>query len=105
MLFDTTNSIHLYSPSRSRLNINLNDFLLFLKQKKGNKNVHQIFIEPKGAHLLDKDKWKEEFLEELRDEKKTISLITDKYRITGVPFYNNKNENDFIVSLEKVLQE
>lgn len=81
------------------------DFLLFLKQKKGNKNVLQIFIEPKGAHLLDKDKWKEEFLEELRDEKKTISLITDKYRITGVPFYNNKNENDFIVSLEKVLQE
>lgn len=81
------------------------DFLLFLKQKKGNKNVLQIFIEPKGAHLLDKDKWKEEFLNELREEKKTISLITDKYRITGVPFYNNKNENDFIVSLEKVLNE
>ena len=79
------------------------DFLLFCKQKNEEQLTYQVFIEPKGAHLIANDKWKEEFLEEIRKEKKTINLMTDKYRITGVPFYNNTNENEFRKSMEEVL--
>lgn len=79
------------------------DFLLFCKQKNEEQLTYQVFIEPKGAHLIANDKWKEEFLEEIRKEKKTINLLTDKYRITGVPFYNNTNENEFRKSMEDVL--
>ena len=79
------------------------DFLLFCKQKNEEQLTYQVFIEPKGAHLIANDKWKEKFLEEIRKEKKTINLLTDKYRITGVPFYNNTNENEFRKSMEEVL--
>ncbi len=51
------------------------------------------------------DKWKEKFLEKIRDEQKTIKIDTDKYLITGVPFYNNANENEFKKTLETTLNE
>ncbi len=79
------------------------DFILFCKQKDGEELTFQVFIEPKGGHLLTHDKWKEDFLKEIKSEKKTIKINTDKYLITGVPFYNNKIENEFRSSLEDVL--
>ena len=81
------------------------DFLLFCKQRDGKQITYQVFIEPKGEHLIEHDKWKEEFLKEIREEKKTINLLTDKYRITGVPFYNYDNENEFKAILENTLNE
>lgn len=80
------------------------DFILFCKQKEGEELTYQVFIEPKGQHLLANDKWKEDFLKEIKREMKTITINTDKYKITGVPFYNNSNENEFRVSLEEVLE-
>ena len=80
------------------------DFILFCKQKDGEELTFQVFIEPKGGHLLTHDKWKEDFLKEIKEEKKTIKISTDKYLITGVPFYNNKIENEFRGSLEDVLE-
>jgi type III restriction enzyme len=80
------------------------DFILFCKQKDGEELTYQIFIEPKGAHLAANDKWKEDFLKEIRQEKKTINIFTDKYLITGVPFYNNSNENEFKNTLEQTLE-
>jgi type III restriction enzyme len=53
--------------------------------------------------LLSHDKWKEEFLEEIRDEEKTIEIHTDTYLITAVPFYNYDNENEFKQELEDVI--
>ena len=79
------------------------DFILFCKQKKGQNLTYQVFIEPKGAHLAPYDKWKEDFLKKIREEKKTIKIDTDKYFITGVPFYNNANENEFKETLETIL--
>ena len=79
------------------------DFLLFAKQKIGNQLTLQIFIEPKGKHLLKEDKWKEDFLQKLRSEQKTIELDTDRYLITGLPFYNTTKENDFSEHLDNVL--
>ncbi len=80
------------------------DFVLFCKQKKGKELTYQVFIEPKGAHLIANDKWKEEFLKQIREEEKTIKIDTDNYVITGVPFYNYANENEFKKTLEDTLQ-
>ena len=80
------------------------DFVLFCKQKKGKELTYQVFIEPKGAHLIANDKWKEEFLKQIRKEEKTIEIDTDNYVITGIPFYNYENENEFKKSLEDTLK-
>lgn len=79
------------------------DFILFCKQMEGEELVYQVFIEPKGNHLAAHDRWKEEFLERIRDEKRTLKIESDKYLITGVPFYNNSNENEFKETLESTL--
>lgn len=81
------------------------DFLLFCKQKAGKELTYQVFIEPKGNHLKAHDKWKEDFLKEIREDKKTIEIDSDNYLITGVPFYNNENENEFKETLENTLNE
>lgn len=46
------------------------DFVLFCKQKAGEELIYQVFIEPKGNYLKPYDKWKEDFLKEIRDKKK-----------------------------------
>ena len=79
------------------------DFILFCKQKEGKELTFQVFVEPKGNHLVAHDKWKENFLKELGEEGKTINIDTEKYLITGVPFYNNVNENEFKETLEITL--
>ncbi|MGI6395491.1 MAG: hypothetical protein ACOX2F_12320 [bacterium] len=81
------------------------DFLLFCKQKEGEQVAFQVFIEPKGNHLLGHDKWKEDFLKEIKAEQKTIKIYTNTYRITAVPFYNYSNENEFKNKLEDTLNE
>lgn len=81
------------------------DFLLFCKQRDGEQMTFQVFIEPKGNHLLGHDKWKEDFLNEIREEQKTIKIHTDTYLITAVPFYNYNNENEFKTTLENTLNE
>ena len=80
------------------------DFILFCKQKKDKELTYQVFIEPKGAHLVAHDKWKEDFLKEIREEERSIKIYTDNYLITGVPFYNNENENEFKKTLEETLK-
>jgi len=81
------------------------DFLLFCKQRDGEQMTFQVFIEPKGEHLKGHDKWKEDFLNEIRAEQKTVKIHTDTYLITAVPFYNYNNENEFKTTLENTLNE
>ena len=81
------------------------DFLLFCKQRNGEQLTFQVFIEPKGEHLKGHDKWKEDFLKEIRAKKKTIKIHTETYLITAVPFYNYNNENEFKTTLENALNE
>lgn len=77
------------------------DYLLFLIDKNGKGITYQLFIEPKGEHLLEYDKWKSEFLEEIKEKFKDRILEVDtqekewKYKITGVPFYSKERENKF----------
>ncbi len=79
------------------------DFILFCSQKKDKQLTYQVFIEPKGTHLIDYDRWKDDFLREMGGEKKTITIHTDEYLITAVPFYNHENEREFERALEKTL--
>jgi len=79
------------------------DFVLFVKQKHALNIIYQMFIEAKGIHLQGHDKWKEEFLVEIRNSHKTLEYNSDKYRLTAVKFYNSKDENEFIKSFEEAL--
>src|SRR5699024_3251303 len=74
------------------------DFVLFLRKEEPEESLHyQIFIEPKGDHLLDKDEWKEEFLKELKEEYDLKQVWKGKeYNLWGLPFYNeNKRRRQF----------
>jgi len=74
------------------------DYLLFLINKIGKSVTYQLFLEPKGKHLLEYDKWKSEFLEEIKERFKDKILEFSKsqrYKIIGVPFYNQETENEF----------
>lgn len=79
------------------------DFLLFCTPRNGKQLTFQVFIEPKGRFLIAHDKWKEDFLKEIRAEKKSIKIHTDTYLITAVPFYNYANENEFGEEFDRVL--
>lgn len=79
------------------------DFILFCKQKKDSALTYQVFIEPKGKHLIGNDKWKEDFLKEISTKEQVIKIHTDSYVITAVPFYNYEDENNFKNTLERTL--
>jgi type III restriction enzyme len=76
------------------------DFLLFLKEKDTEQKLtYQLFIEPKGDGFIDKDKWKEEFLEQINVKakiKKIDMLYEDeKFKVFGLPFYNYRTKQKF----------
>ncbi len=72
------------------------DFLFFGIKKNGQNITYQLFIEPKGRHLAEHDKWKNDFLEEIRKDKQVYEFKAgEKYKILGVPFYTNDDENAF----------
>lgn len=81
------------------------DFVLFLREKNGESLSYQLFIEPKGEHLAETDRWKEEFLQEIRAEfKSKILTENSKYRVIGVPsFYHERYENQFKDDLNTAL--
>jgi type III restriction enzyme len=66
------------------------DFLMFLRTRDdGKKLIYQLFIEPKGQHLLEHDKWKEDFLKGLHAQA-VVTLFQGKdYRVFGLPFFND----------------
>ncbi len=78
------------------------DYVLFL-QKKSSTGYEQmqVFIEPKGSHLLEKDAWKEKFLLQIAEKGVTVKKYADdnEYRVWGVHFFNHEErmkefEND-----------
>ena len=81
------------------------DFVLFLREKDGNMLTYQMFIEPKGKHLKAHDQWKADFLKQVTDrfQEKTLVFEDKRYRLIGVPFYNNEEENEFRNSLYEAI--
>lgn len=67
------------------------DYVLFLQNDKPDGyDQLQVFIEPKGTHLLEKDSWKEQFLLQMQDEAIPVVKYKDdnNYTIWGVHFFN-----------------
>lgn len=83
------------------------DYLIFLRHHNEiGIEQYQIFVEPKGNHLLAQDKWKEEFL--LQIESRGIPMKTfvddDKYHIWGFPFFNQQSRMpDFAKTFKRLL--
>ena len=71
------------------------DFILYLSNKKTKSESHyQVFIEPKGQHLLKQDEWKEIFLRSLKEKHLIAQLWKDKhYEVWGMPFFNNATKS------------
>lgn len=68
------------------------DFLLFIKKKNFDGDlIYQGYAEPKGKPFLGEDSWKENFLMQIENNHITSGLTTDKYRIIGLPFFNEEN--------------
>ena len=75
------------------------DFIMFANDKKTGNTSWQIFIEPKGSQFIDgegsfdkgKEGWKQKFLNEITKRSEAKTLVDDeRYRIIGLPFYNDK---------------
>ena len=69
------------------------DYVIFLRKKKaaGYEQI-QVFAEPKGGQLIEKDAWKEEFLLQIEKEGKPVIKFVDdnSYKIWGIHFYNEE---------------
>jgi len=66
------------------------DFVLFLTEKDtGNPLNYQLFIEPKGNHLIKNDQWKEDFLLDIEQNYQIETLFeNNNFKLIGLPFYN-----------------
>lgn len=85
------------------------DYLMFLRKWNAIRyEQYQIFVEPKGNHLLVQDKWKEDFLLQIESRgipKKTFA-DDNEYHVWGFPFYNQQNRmTEFTISFERVLKD
>lgn len=82
------------------------DFVLFMRRKDSVQSYDnlQIFIEPKGEHLLQYDKWKQDFLlsiHQLADI--SLSFQSQRYNIWGVPFYTHTKTENFQTALQNII--
>lgn len=82
------------------------DFVLFLKENGNKKWIqYQLFIEPKGTHLLKTEQWKEDFLEEIESNCQLQILAENgSYKLIGMPFYNESAKTNFINVFNKKLK-
>jgi len=80
------------------------DFVLYLIGKEKTNTMHyQVFVEPKGSHLLKADEWKEQFLISIKDQFDVEQLFSNKkYVVWGMPFYNSTER---VVEFEEAFKE
>lgn len=82
------------------------DFVLFLRIKGELEKYDnlQLFIEPKGDGFLVKDKWKNDFLRQI----KSMADITwctkaEDFSVWGIPFFNESSNADFEESFNELV--
>jgi type III restriction enzyme len=80
------------------------DFFALFQGKKDGKSVSlQVFIEPKGDHLLAHDQWKEHFLMDIKEKGRVTLLIeSEDFLVWGMPFYNKSEEKSFSSAFDSV---
>ncbi|WP_136419541.1 DEAD/DEAH box helicase family protein [Herbaspirillum sp. ST 5-3] len=82
------------------------DFVLYLVGKEKTNTMHyQVFIEPKGGHLLKADEWKEKFLMSIKDSFEVEQLFSNKKHVVwGLPFYNSTERMpEFEAAFEEIV--
>ncbi len=89
------------------------DFLLLLKSKqkqlingKEQYLCYQILIEPKGEHIKDNDQWKQDFLLAITERYGKAKPIRDdfaNYRVVGLPFFVEAEQENFYQALNEVI--
>lgn len=79
------------------------DFILYLQN---DEHILQVYIEPKGKHLVQTDLWKQELLEEIQVGE-GISIIgeDENLKLSGVKFFNEVQRDEFIEELSKVVND
>ena len=80
------------------------DFVLFLRFKEtpDKYDYLQLFIEPKGDNLLVKDKWKNDFLKQIKAMAEiTWCTQSDNYNVWGIPFFNENTNAEFMAAMEE----
>lgn len=101
------------------------DYMLIINDIKNNEMYYQCLIEPKGGHLLEKDKWKEDVLLSLDTESEVVldaepndtKEYTDflskiklsgyrEIKCLGFEFYNTepRSEYDFALDFNKIIK-
>ena len=74
---------------------------------KDKTNLHyQVFVEPKGDNLLQKDEWKNLFLKEITErysKKKVLKIEGKEYNLIGLPLFNQNNNGDFQEEYDKLI--
>lgn len=86
------------------------DFLLFLRRKgtKKDYDLIQTFIEPKGNMLLEQDKWKQEFLLQIREkwiDAEHAFFDDTEYMVVGLPFFNIEHNKEFENAFETLVSD
>lgn len=84
------------------------DFVLFLRIKGAPDKYDnlQLFIEPKGDNLLVKDKWKNDFLKQIKAMAEvTWCTNTDDYMVWGIPFFNENSNAEFMAAMDNEVLE
>ena len=85
------------------------DFVLFLqKGEKDRVEQMQIFIEPKGKQLIAGDKWKENFLLQIKQEASVVKALVDdrKYTVWGLHFFNREeHDSEFRNDFEEIVMQ
>jgi len=84
------------------------DFVLFLKRENSDEvEQYQLFIESKGEYLIKTDQWKEDFLKEIESKyqiEPTLFGENEKYKVIGLPFYNENRKSTFMEEFKKILR-
>ena len=66
----------------------------------------QVFLEPKGTHLLQEDAWKERFLLQLEEQAVPVKVFAGdpSCRILGTHFFNlERRETEFAADLRRLI--
>ncbi len=85
------------------------DYILFLRRPRTDMDGYaytQVFIEPKGLHLIEHDAWKQRFLLQLETQATAAPVYAgpDTYTLCGMHFYNSAQPQAFDLDMESLLQ-
>lgn len=83
------------------------DYVLFLQKDKADGYEQlQVFVEPKGSHLIEQDKWKENFMLQMKTQAIPVTMFVDNndYCIWGFHFFNrNDRQTEFDDDMNSLL--